>query len=128
MVQQVTCGIKISVETTFEGTLYKDYAINFAFRYQITIENQSNDTVQLKSRYWSIYDSLNTTEIVKGKGVVGEKPILSPGESHKYNSGCLLCSPFGAMGGHYDMKNIITDEKFKVKIPVFKLNAPFALN
>lgn len=128
MVQQVTRGIKISVETTFEGTFYKNYKVQFAFGYKITIENQSKDSVQLNSRHWKILDALNNVEIVDGEGVIGKKPVLKPGESHTYNSGCLLTSPFGAMTGHYSMVNFSATKKFKVIIPTFKLSAPFALN
>ena len=87
MVQQVTSGIKISVDTTFEGTFYKNYKVHFAFGYTVTIENQSKDSVQLNSRYWKIMDALNNVEIVEGEGVIGKKPVLQPGESHTYNSG-----------------------------------------
>ena len=128
MVQQVTKGIKISVETSFEGTFYKNYKVQFAFGYKITIENQSKDSVQLNSRHWEILDALNYIETVDGEGVIGKKPVLRPGESHTYNSGCLLTSPFGAMGGYYNMVNFTTSKKFKVVIPTFKLSAPFALN
>ncbi|NNL16252.1 MAG: Co2+/Mg2+ efflux protein ApaG [Flavobacteriaceae bacterium] len=128
MVQQVTQGIKISVETTFEGTFYKNYKVQFAFGYQITIENQSKDSVQLNSRHWRILDALNNIEIVEGEGVIGKKPVLKPGESHTYNSGCLLTSPFGAMKGYYNMVNFTTAKNFKVVIPTFKLSAPFANN
>ncbi len=128
MIQQVTSGIKISVETTFEGTFYKNYKINFAFGYLITIENQSKDSVQLTSRFWKIKDALNYTEIVQGEGVVGEKPVLKPGESHSYRSGCLLKSPFGAMRGYFNMVNFTSTRKFRVTIPSFKLSAPFAIN
>ena len=128
MIQQVTSGIKISVETNFEGTFYKNYKIHFAFGYRITIENQSKDSVQLTSRFWKIKDALNKTEIVQGEGVVGKKPVLKPGESYTYNSGCLLTSPFGAMSGYYQMVNFTSTRKFKVTIPSFKLSATFALN
>lgn len=128
MVQQVTSGIKISIETKFEGTFYKNYKIHFAFAYRVTIENQSKDSVQLTSRFWKIRDSLNRTEIVEGEGVIGKKPVLRPGESHTYSSGCLLSSPFGAMSGHYNMINFTSTKKFKVIIPSFKLSAPFAIN
>ena len=128
MVQQVTKGIKISVETNFEGTLYKNYKVHFAFGYKVTIENQSKDSVQLDSRYWQILDALNNVEVVEGEGVIGKKPIIKPGESHTYNSGCLLTSPFGAMQGHYDMVNFTTTKRFKVTIPTFRLSAPFAIN
>ncbi len=128
MVQQVTQGIKISVETNFEGTFYKNYKVNFAFGYRVTIENQSKDSVQLNSRHWRILDALNNIEIVDGEGVIGKKPVIKPGESHTYNSGCLLFSPFGAMQGHYNMVNFTTTKKFKVSIPTFKLSAVFAMN
>lgn len=128
MVQQVTKGIKISVETTFEGSFYKNYKIQYAFGYTITIENQSKDSVQLNARHWEIMDALNKVEIVSGEGVIGKKPVLKPGESHTYTSGCLLTSPFGAMQGYYDMVNFATSKNFKVTIPTFKLNAPFAIN
>lgn len=128
MVQQITRGIKISIETSFEGTFLKNYRIHFAFGYRITIENQSKDSVQLTSRFWKIKDSLNNTQIVKGEGVVGKKPVLKPGEIHTYKSGCLLTSPFGAMSGFYNMVNFTSTRKFKVAIPSFKLSAPFALN
>ncbi|WP_299895767.1 Co2+/Mg2+ efflux protein ApaG [uncultured Aquimarina sp.] len=128
MVEQITRGIKISVDTTFEGTFFKNYKIHFAFGYRITIENQSKDSVQLTSRFWKIKDALSNTEIVEGEGVIGKKPVLKPGESHTYNSGCLLSSPFGAMKGHYNMVNFTSTRKFKVFIPSFKLSAPFALN
>ncbi|GGX21813.1 Co2+/Mg2+ efflux protein ApaG [Aquimarina muelleri] len=100
----------------------------FAFGYRITIENQSKDSVQLTSRFWEIKDALNNTEIVEGEGVIGKKPVLKPGESHTYNSGCLLNSPFGAMKGHYNMVNFTSTRKFQVMIPAFKLSTPFALN
>jgi len=128
MVQQVTQGIKISVETHFEGTFYKNYKMHYAFGYQISIENQSKDSVQLTSRHWKIYDALNHPEIVDGEGVIGKKPVLKPGETHTYRSGCLLTSPFGAMTGHYNMINFTTTSRFKVMIPSFKLSAPFAQN
>ncbi len=128
MVQQVTRGIKISVETNFEGTFYKNYKVHFAFGYKVTIENQSKDSVQLNSRHWRILDALNNIEIIEGEGVIGKRPVLKPGELHTYNSGALLASPFGAMQGHYNMVNFSTTNKFRVIIPTFKLSAGFALN
>ncbi|GAA4268170.1 Co2+/Mg2+ efflux protein ApaG [Hyunsoonleella aestuarii] len=128
MVQQVTRGIKISVITKYEGSFYKDYKIQYAFEYTITIENQSKDSVQLNARHWEILDALNNLETVTGEGVIGKKPVLKPGESHTYTSGCLLTSPFGAMQGFYSMVNFTTTKKFKVIIPTFKLSAPFAIN
>jgi len=128
MVTQITRGIKISVTTSFEGTYFKNYKIHFAFSYEITIENYSKDSVQLISRHWEIFDSLNTMEVVDGEGVVGKKPVLKPGESHTYSSGCLLSSPFGAMCGHFNMINFTSTRNFRVIVPTFKLSAAFALN
>lgn len=128
MIQQVTQGIKVSVETQFEGTFYRDYKMHYAFEYTITIENQGKGAVQLTSRYWKIQDALNNTEVVEGEGVIGQKPVIKPGESHTYSSGCLLISPFGSMKGHYNMVNLSTAGKFKVAIPSFKLSAPYAMN
>ena len=128
MVSQITRGIKISVVTNFEGTFYKNYKIQYAFGYTVTIENQSKDSVQLNARHWEILDALNNVETVSGEGVIGKKPVLQPGESHTYTSGCLLTSPFGAMQGHYSMVNFTTTKKFQVTIPTFKLSAPFAIN
>lgn len=128
MITQITKGIKISVETSFEGTFFKNYKMHFAFGYKITIENQSKDSVQLTSRHWQIFDALNNIEVVDGEGVIGKKPVLKPGESHTYSSGCLLTSPIGAMRGHYNMVNFTSTRKFRVFIPTFKLCAPFALN
>lgn len=128
MVTQITKGIKISVLTGFEGTYFKNHKIHFAFSYEVTIENQSKDSVQLKSRHWEIYDALNNKEIVDGEGVVGKKLVLKPGEKHTYTSGCLLSSPIGAMKGFYEMVNFTSTKNFQVIIPTFKLSAPFALN
>ena len=128
MVSQITRGIKISVLTTFEGTYFKNHKIHFAFSYEITIENHSKDSVQLTSRHWDIFDSLNDLETVDGEGVIGKKPVLKPGEKHNYSSGCLLLSPFGTMRGYFNMINFTTTKSFKVIVPSFRLSAPFALN
>ena len=128
MVTQITKGIKVSVESSFEGTYYKESKLHYAFEYSVKIENQSKELVQLDSRHWVILDSLNEEETVDGEGVIGKKPVLKPGESHTYTSGCLLASPFGAMYGYYRMINLNSTKKFNVMIPVFKLSASFSLN
>lgn len=128
MLQQITRGIKITVRTSFQGTFYKNYKMHFAFGYKVTIENTSKDSVQLTSRHWIIKDSLSRTEFVDGEGVIGKKPVLKPGESHSYSSGCLLASSFGSMSGTYTMVNFRSARHFVVEIPKFKLSAPFALN
>ena len=128
MVSKITRGIKISVLTSFEGLYFKSYKNFFAFSYEITIENQSKDSVQLISRHWEILDSLNHIETVDGEGVIGRKPVIKPGETHTYNSSCLLSSPFGAMRGYFKMIDFTSTRNFRVFIPTFKLSAPFALN
>ena len=128
MVTQITKGIKVSVESSFEGTYYKESKLHYAFEYSVKIENQSKELVQLDSRHWVILDSLNDEETVDGEGVIGKKPVLKPGQSHTYTSGCLLASPYGAMYGYYRMINLNSTKKFNVMIPVFKLSAPFSLN
>ena len=128
MVTQITKGIKVSVESSFEGTYYKESKLHYAFEYSVKIENQSKELVQLDSRHWVILDSLNEEVTVDGEGVIGKKPVLKPGQSHTYSSGCLLASPYGAMYGYYRMINLNSTKKFNVMIPVFKLSAPFSLN
>ncbi len=128
MVQQVTNGIKISVKTKFEGNRYQNYRLYFSFSYSITIENQSNDSVQLVSRHWNIFDSLNNSEIIEGEGVVGKKPILAPKKSYTYSSYGNLTSSIGSMKGFFNMINFTTTKNFRVYIPSFQLTVPAILN
>ena len=128
MIQQVTKGIRISVETRYGGSLLKNSTPNHAFRYLITIENQSKDIVQLIKRHWKIMESTKPTQIVNGPGVVGKKPIMKAGQMVQYESGCILNSPTGAMKGFYTMINHSSAKEFEVEVPVFQLDAPFSLN
>nr|WP_317632234.1 Co2+/Mg2+ efflux protein ApaG [uncultured Flavobacterium sp.] len=128
MVSKITNGIKVIVSTSYEGTYFKDHVLQYAFAYQITIENHSNDTVQLLTRHWQIQDSLNDKEFVSGEGVLGQKPVIKSGGSFSYESFCLLKSPFGAMKGFFNMINYTTTKSFDIIIPTFKLSAPFAIN
>ena len=128
MIQQITRGIKISVETKFEGSFLKDQILHHAFMYFITIENQSKDVVQLLSRHWKILESINRPQYVYGNGVVGKKPVIRPGERNTYQSGCLITSPLGCMSGTYIMINFTTAKKFNVDVPNFKLSVPYILN
>ena len=128
MIQQITRGIKISVETKFEGSFLKDQILHHAFMYFITIENQSKDVVQLLSRHWKILESINRPQYVYGNGVVGKKPVIRTGERHTYQSGCLITSPLGCMSGTYIMINFTTAKKFNVDVPNFKLSVPYILN
>ena len=128
MVQQLTRGIRISVEVFFEGTYFKDYKVNYSYAYQITIYNQGKEAVQLQSRHWEIIDSLRPKIIIDGEGVVGKKPVVSPGKSFTYKSGCLVTSSVGAMYGYYNFINLSTTKKYRVYIPKFKLSPAFAMN
>ena len=128
MVTQITSNIKISVITNYEGIYYKEYQMLHAFSYQITIENLSSDVVQLQTRHWDIFDTLNNVETVEGEGVVGKTPILAPGKKYVYSSGCMLKGPIGAMNGFYTMANFSNNTYFKVQIPTFKLVVPYAIN
>lgn len=121
MVEQITQGIKISVKTKYNGTSYRNNRLYYVFAYFITIENKSSETVKLTDRFWTIYDSLNETEIVSGEGVVGQTPILQPNDTYNYSSGCFLTSSIGAMRGFYTMINTETYKQFKVVIPTFQL-------
>lgn len=128
MVQQITKGIKISVETKYKGTSLRNNKLYYVFAYFITIENKSPETVKLTDRFWKIYDSLNQTEIVSGEGVVGQTPILKQDEIYSYSSGCFLESNMGSMKGFYTMINLETFEQFKVIIPTFQLTTPVLSN
>ena len=128
MIQQITRGIKITVDTDYNGSFLKDNVLHFAFAYQIEIENQSKSSVQLLTRHWKIIETMNKNQYVNGTGVKGKKPIITPGEVHKYKSGCLLSSAFGAMKGTYTMIDLSSSKIFKVEIPLFRLSTLFFLN
>jgi ApaG protein len=121
MVEKITKGIKISVKTKYTGEIEHRAISNYVFDYFITIENQSDEIVQLTDRHWVIFDSLNNTEIVDGEGVVGQTPILNPGDNYTYKSSCVLASTIGAMKGFFRMKNLASTKQFKVIIPTFQL-------
>jgi len=124
----VTDGIKISVNTKFENELSSRCKCLFYFSYVITIENKSDQTVQLLRRKWMIFDSIGDHLLVEGEGVVGKKPIIGPGESYTYESACKLGSTIGKMWGIYYMKKSEDGQEVCIKIPEFKLVAPFRLN
>jgi len=93
------------------------------FIYFITLENQGHETVQLLSREWFIHDCNGQVGHVQGEGVVGEKPILEPGQSYQYNSFCPIALPPGSMQGYYTFQNTL-GELFRVEIPAFALRLP----
>ncbi|MEO9571255.1 MAG: Co2+/Mg2+ efflux protein ApaG [Polaribacter sp.] len=122
MTNQITKGIKVSVDTKYNGTSFRNQKRFHVFIYIITIENKSSETVKLTDRFWYIFDTLNEPEIVSGEGVVGQTPILKPNDIYTYSSGCFIESDIGAMKGFYTMINTETFEQFKVIIPIFQLS------
>jgi ApaG protein len=124
----ITSGIQISVQTQFRPDLSSIVKSEFLFNYRIDIENTNPFSVQLMTRDWYIFDSLYTARYVNGEGVVGEQPILKPGESYTYTSGCDLCSEIGMMKGFYTFKNLVDCELFEVIVPTFKLEYQAKLN
>lgn len=96
---------------------------HYVWAYTIQIENQGTETVQLVNRYWRITDAMGSVQEVRGPGVIGEHPVLEPGERYQYTSGAALKTSSGLMSGHYEMR---TDEGdlFTVDIPAFSLDSP----
>ena len=95
----------------------------FVWAYRVQIENNGEDTVQLRSRYWHITDAAGNVQEVSGDGVVGEQPTLAPGESYEYTSGTPLSSPSGMMMGRYQMVGR-RGGPFEIDIPAFSLDSP----
>ena len=128
MTTGLTYGVKISVESLYRKDLSNAENGLYFFNYRIVIENKNAFDIQLKSRYWFIFDSLNPSRKVKGEGVVGEKPILKPGQKHVYVSGCDLHSEIGYMYGYYLFERIDNSEEFQVDVPKFELFAKPKMN
>ncbi|MHA8066804.1 Co2+/Mg2+ efflux protein ApaG [Aquirufa sp. ROCK2-A2] len=128
MPESIYNGFFVSVKTTqiLDYEIQRPY--QFYFSYQITIKNLSEQPAQLISRFWKIVDGAGNTENVNGLGVVGLQPVIEPGMSFTYSSGCPLISNFGQMSGHYNFLNLDTKSSFKVIIPPFELIPTFALN
>ena len=127
-ISRTTDGIKISVEPTYQPNHSRPLHNKYMFSYRISIENDSTFTVQLLWRHWFIYDSNATLRAVDGEGVIGELPILSPGETHEYESWCELMTDLGKMYGYYTFVRQTDGEQFKVMIPEFQLVDPTKLN
>jgi ApaG protein len=127
-ISKVTEGIKVSVETIFQD-IYSDPAKNyFLFTYKIRIENTSDYDVQLQRRKWDINDSIFEKREVEGAGVVGQQPILRPGQVYEYESACNLKSEFGKMSGNYTFERVVDGAQFKVDVPEFRLQVPYRMN
>lgn len=128
MITEVTAGIKVSVETQYLPEQSRPLLSQYFFAYHISIENQSEYTIQLMRRHWHIFDSNGQYREVEGDGVVGLQPILEPGAVHEYTSGCNLQTDMGKMHGTYQMLRMVDQEYIDVKIPQFDLIAPIRMN
>lgn len=125
---EITQGVKVIVETEYQPSYSSPSQYHYVFTYKITIENHSEFTIQLKRRHWHIFDAGFTAREVEGEGVVGLQPLLEPGESHQYVSGCNLKSGIGKMVGTYQMERIVDGIQFSVNIPEFVMVAPLRMN
>lgn len=123
-----TKGVTVGVEVEYTPKHSEPASSNFVFSYHITIINESPATVQLLSRHWRIFDAVGERREVKGDGVIGEQPILNPGNLHRYKSWCPLKSEVGRMWGTFLMVNLETKEEFEVNIPGFELITPAKQN
>jgi ApaG protein len=124
----VTNGIKVCVETTYHEQYSRPIEYKYVFAYRITIENMSEYTVQLMRRHWYIFDSNGSMKEVEGEGVVGQQPLLAPGDKHHYVSWSHLFTEFGKMHGYYLFTRHIDNFQFKATIPEFQLIAPYKMN
>lgn len=123
MYEATTHGIRVTVKPQFLEQESDPSAGRYFWSYAVEITNESARTVQLRTRYWQITDAAGRVEEVHGPGVVGETPVLGPGESFNYTSGCPLTEPSGMMVGHYGMVSNDGDE-FEVEVPAFSLDVP----
>ncbi|MFZ4786180.1 MAG: Co2+/Mg2+ efflux protein ApaG [Flavobacteriales bacterium] len=128
MLTEITSGIRISVVPHYEPGISNPLHDNYVFSYQIIIENQNDFAVQLTRRHWYIFDSIALKREVEGPGVVGETPIILPGEFYTYQSACDLHSMRGTMHGYYSMNRVGDVQTFKVRVPKFRLEVPFGMN
>ncbi|MDF2440277.1 MAG: ApaG protein [Abditibacteriota bacterium] len=123
----VTQGIKISVASFYREDESDPRQSQYFFTYEITIENQGDEPAQLLSRHWIIKDAFNRIEEVRGEGVIGQMPVLEPGASFFYRSGCPLRTEFGSMRGTYLMERP-NGERFEATIAPFPLITSYLLN
>lgn len=127
MSQALTNGILVTVKSAYLPERSAPTLRRFAFAYTVSISNQGRETAQLKSRHWFITDGEGDVQEVQGEGVVGEQPVLAPGESFEYTSWCVLPTPSGSMRGTYQM---VTEggDLFDAEIATFRLGMPHSLN
>lgn len=123
MYRKSTRGIEVTVEPEFSPERSRREAGQFFWIYSIEIRNLSTETVQLRARHWIITDADGQVQHVRGLGVVGEQPILRPGDLYRYASGCPLTTSHGIMVGTFEMVSA-SGERFEVEIPAFSLDLP----
>jgi len=128
MISTVSEGVLISVETFYQADYSNPQQHEYMFSYRITIENQNSFAIQLLRRHWNIFDSNGEYREVEGEGVVGEQPIMNPGEQYQYMSGCNFKSEMGRMKGTYQMENLNSKQPFTVNIPPFEMIVPNKMN
>jgi ApaG protein len=120
-----TRGIRVAARATFVPE--QSQSGEWVFAYRIRIANEGSETVQLQSRHWIIIDGHGRVEEVRGRGVVGEQPVLEPGSFFEYTSQCRLTTPVGSMNGRYQMTTQ-GGERFEAEIARFSLQAPNAIH
>lgn len=123
MYETVTCGIRVRVTPQYLEEESSPDESRYVWAYTIDIVNEGSETVQLRTRHWRITDATGRTEEVRGPGVVGQTPVLEPGASFRYTSGCPLTTPSGIMVGSYQMTTE-RGERINVAIPAFSLDSP----
>lgn len=121
---ETTRGIRVTVRSFYLDDQSQPDEGRFVWAYRVTIDNQSQQTVQLLRRTWRITNAAGRVQRVHGDGVVGEQPVLDPGESFEYTSGTPLDTPTGFMAGSYEMVSTATGDVFEVTIPTFSLDSP----
>ena len=127
MYSKTTNNINVSVKSYYLEDQSEPDEQHYVWAYQITINNFGKQTVQLKKRYWEITESNGVKTEVSGAGVVGEQPILHPGEKYEYTSGAPLSTSSGFMEGYYEMETK-DGNKFDASIPLFSLDSPHSSN
>ena len=125
--EAVTRGVRVSVESEYAPDRSEPAKNEWFFLYTIRIANEGVETVQLLTRHWIITDGTGHVEEVRGPGVVGKQPVLKPGESFEYTSGCPLTTPFGVMEGTYQMVTEAGD-RFDAVIAPFTLSEPYTVH
>jgi ApaG protein len=128
METKITHGVRVSVESKFEPQHSRPQGDTFVFSYTITIENCRPDTVQLLHRHWYILNGVGQIDEVQGPGVIGEQPVLEPGQTYQYQSWCPLSTEMGKMWGSYHFIRPADKMNFAVAIPAFQLVPPYKAN